>query len=238
MPKPPSATAVHRHCRLLLAAGILAFLPLAPAVLAQPAMQSIANTNSLPLRNVQIEVRQVQSRNRGHSGAQADARLQFESGGSVSAQGRLGLGQQQEQLSGTSTQMALVLNGRSTGIALRSSTPFRLMQTQFHNGRPVLVQGTVLLEASTGFTATPRWDGSDQLELEIAASQAGLQSGMLGVPVTPSSSSASSLVLPLGEWVTVAQSASDSSGSRNALLGQGSETEQFSSELQVRVTVR
>ena len=201
---------------------------LAPAVIAQPAMQSIANSSSLPLRNLQIEVRQVQSSQRERGGVEADMRLQFESGGSASAQARLRLGQQQEQQSGSASQQVLVLNGRSAAIALRSSTPFRLMQTQFRNGRPVLVQGFVLLEASTGFMATPRWDGSDQVELEIAASQAGMAS----------SNSASTLVLPLGEWVSIAQSDTHNRSTRSDLLGQSSDTGQHSSELQVRLSVR
>ena len=121
-----------------------------------------------------------------------------------------------------------MLNGRSAAITLRSSTPFRLMQTQFHNGRPVLVQGFVLLEAASGFMATPRWDGTNQVELEIAASQAG----------RVSSNSSSTLVLPLGEWVSIAQSETTSRSARSGLLGQSSESEQQSSELQVRLSVR
>lgn len=200
----------------------------APAVIAQTAIQSIASPNPLPLRNLQFEVRQVQSSQREQGGVQADAELQLGSGGSTSAQARLRLGQQQAQQTGSASQQVLVLNGRSAAIALRSSTPFRLMQTQFRNGRPVLVQGFVLLEASTGFMATPRWDGTDLVELEIAASQAG----------RVSSNSISTLVLPLGEWVSIAQSETTSRSARSGLLGQSSESEQQSSELQVRLSVR
>lgn len=180
-------------------------------------MQSIANQNPLPLRNLQIEVRQVHSSQHERSGAEADARLQFGSGVSASAQAQVRLGQQQAQQSGSASQQVLVLNGRSAAISLRSSRPFRLMQTQFRNGRPVLVQGFVLLEASTGFMATPRWDGTDLVELEIAAS---------------------TLVLPLGEWVSIAQSETNNRSERSGLLGQASASDQQSSELQVRLTVR
>ncbi len=214
--------------RRLFAKGIWSFVLLAPAVIAQSAMQSIANPNPLPLRNLQIEVRQVQSSRREQGGVQTDAELQFGSGGSTSAQARLRLGQQQAQQSGSASQQVLVLNGRSAAISLRSSTPFRLMQTQFRNGRPVLVQGFVLLEASTGFMATPRWDGTDQVELEIAASQAG----------RVSSHSTSTLVLPLGEWVSIAQSETNNHSTRSGLLGQASEYDQQTTELQVRLTVR
>ena len=76
--------------------------------------------------------------------------------------------------------------------------------------------------------ATPRWDGSDQLELEIAASQAG------GVPTN----SASTLVLPLAEWISIAQSDTHNLSTRSGLLGQSSDIGQHSSELQARLTVR
>lgn len=165
-------------------------------------MQSIANSSTLPLRNLQIEVRQVQARQIEQGDAEVEgARVQIAPGGGAQAQLGVRLGQRQEQLSGTATQMALVLNGRSTRIALRSSQPYRLMQTQFRQGRPMLVPGVVVLETTHGFVATPRWDGSDQVELEMA----------------------STLLLPLGEWVTIAQSASERSASRSGLLGQSSE---------------
>nr|WP_315488815.1 hypothetical protein [uncultured Rhodoferax sp.] len=228
MPTPATSTPEPSRARRLLTKGIWSFMLLAPAVIAQPAMQSIANPNTLPLRNLQIEVRQVQSSQREQGGVQADAGLRLGSDGSVSAQARLRLGQQQEQQSGSASQQVLVLNGRSAAIALRSSTPFRLMQTQFRNGRPVLVQGFVLLEASTGFMATPRWDGTDQVELEISAGQSG----------RVASQSASTLVLPLGEWVSIAQSETNNRSARSGLMGQASEFEQQSSELQVRLTVR
>lgn len=228
MPTSTLATPTPSRSRRLLAKSIWSFVLLAPAVIAQPAMQSIANSNPLPLRNLQIEVRQVQSSQRERGGAAADMQLQFDSGGSASTQARLSLGQQQAQQSGSASQQVLVLNGRSAAIALRSSAPFRLMQTQFRNGRPVLVQGFVLLEASTGFMATPRWDGTDLVELEIAAGQDG----------RVSSNSASTLLLPLGEWVSIAQSETTNRSTRSGPLGQASESDQQSSELQVRITVR
>lgn len=129
----------------------------------------------------------------------------------------------------TAQQQVLVINGRSASVALRSSTPLRLMQTRFRGGRPYLVPGVVLLDASTGFTATPRWDGSDTAELELSASQASpALRGLQG------SSSASSVYVTLGEWVTVAES---ESGSHSSGWG-GTDSRQQRSELQVRLSVR
>ncbi|MFZ3219310.1 MAG: hypothetical protein WA174_04710, partial [Rhodoferax sp.] len=61
-----------------------------------------------------------------------------------------------------------------------------------------------------------------------------------GMPMgaTPVSSAASTLVLPLGEWVTVAESDQDSRSSGSGLGGSASEADQRASTLQVRLTVR
>ncbi len=236
---PPISARVASWCSAVRwGCSALAFVLPALVSTAQPAMQTIANQSPMPLRNIQIDVRQVQGGTRELEDAQGEARLQWDAGGSASASARLRLGQQQAQTSGTVAQQVLVLNGRSAAIALRSSTPFRLMQTRFSNGRAVLVQGTVLLDATTGFSATPRWDGTDQAELELAASQAGLQSSGMGDSASTSSGSVSTLILPLGEWVTVAHSeqASSFSGRDGGERTNASARQHY--ELQVRLTVR
>ncbi len=206
--RPPKA-----RTRRLLAIALCTFWLPALVVTAQPAMNSGANADKLPLRNIQIEVRQVLQQLR----ERAD---------------------RQNQHSSTAQQQVLVLNGRSAAIALRISTPFRLMQTQFRNGVPIQVPGIVLLDASTGFGATPRWDGSDVVELELSATQASTASNLgRGMPTT-STSSASTLMIPVGEWVTMAQSDQGSQSSGFRWGGQGAQSTQQSSELQVRLTVR
>jgi len=205
----------------------MTFWLLAPAGSAQPAINSIAFSTGIPLRNLQIEVRQIQRSSREQTGVQASGTLQLDASEQEPAQARVRLRDQQDHQSSTAVQQVLVLNGRSAHIVLRSSTPFRLMQTVFRNGQALRIQGTVLLDASTGFTATPRWDGSDRAELELAATQA-----------SAASSTASTLVVPLGEWVTVAESDLESQSARSGMLGNTRQAEQQASELQVRLTVR
>lgn len=158
----------------------------------------------MPLRNILIEVRQVLANRQELPG-------------------------QHNQQTVTAQQQVLVINGRSASVALRISTPLRLMQTRFRGARPYLVPGVVLLDASTGFVATPRWDGSDMAELELGATQA-----TLGARSVVGSSSSSSVYVSLGEWVTVADSEVDSQGSSDG----GTDTRQQRSELQVRLSVR
>ena len=170
----------------------------------------------MPLRNLLIEVRQVQVSRQEQQGVTGSGSVEFDSRGNTDVQAQLEIRDRQDQRSVTAQQQVLVINGRSAAVTLRSSTPLRLMQTRFNGARPYLVPGVVLLDASTGFVATPRWDGSDMAELELSATQAS--------PATPGARSvtASSVYVSLGEWVTVAESALDSQRS----------------ELQVRLSVR
>lgn len=190
----------------------MAFWAPALVVHAQGAIYSGATAGAvaatLPLRNLQIEVRQVQRNDAdptaATSGMQATA----------------------------ARQQVLVLNGRRATIALRNTVPLRLVQTFVHNGVMVLVPGTVLMEAGTGFEATPRWDGQDSVELELAAAQG------KGSYHAQSASTTTLVVVPLGEWVTVAQAEQDTADGRFGRDGGGHRSGQSSTEVQVRVSLR
>ena len=225
------------HYRTLVSALVYAcFMLLCPAVIAQTAPDLIAKPNPLPLRNLQIEVRQVQNEDSQRAGLESHGGVRVNPDGSVAVAGQVRAQDTQARQSGAAVQQVLVLNGRSAYIALRTDTPLRLMQTFVRNGVLVFTQGTVLLQRGTGFRATPRWDGSDRVELEIAAQQA-LNTSAAGAGQA-SSSTASVLVLPLGEWMTVAQSEQQTSDSRSGLGGAVTQASQTSTDVQVRLTVR
>ena len=225
------------------------FVALALTAYAQTAINSGASTESsaasLPLRNVQIEVRQVQREDSQRSGVQGNTRVDVGSigrDGQISINGQLQVEQRQSQQSSSAMQYALVLNGRSTRLSLGTSTPLRLMQTYFRNGALFITQGTVMLEANTGFVATPRWSGGERVELEISAQQASRArantNGASGNGAIQTSAMSSTLVLPLGEWVTVAQSEQDSSSSTSGLGGVGNRTRNSGSDVQVRLMLK
>jgi hypothetical protein len=209
---------------------------LCPVVIAQAAPDLIAKSNPLPLRNLQIEVRQVQHEDVQRAGLESHGGVRVNPDGSVALAGQVQAKDTQARQSGTAVQQVLVLNGRSAHIALRTDTPVRLMQTIARNGVLVFTQGTVLLQKGTGFRATPRWDGSDRVELEIAAQQA-LNTSVASTGQA-SNSTASVLVLPLGEWMTVAQSEQQTSDSRSGLGGMVNQASQISTDVQVRLTAR
>lgn len=225
------------------------FMPLALTAYAQQAINSEASTESsvasLPLRNVQIEVRQVQREDSQRSGVQGNSRVDVGTNGrdgQIAINGQVQVEQRQSRQSSSATQYALVLNGRSSRLSLGTSTPLRLMQTYFRNGALFITQGTVMLEANTGFVATPRCSGGERVELEISAQQASRAgantTGASGNTAIQTSGTSSTLVLPLGEWVTVAQSEQDSSSSTSGLGGIGNQTRSSGSDVQVRLTLK
>ena len=199
------------------------FLPLAPVAYAQAAPDLVAKQSPLPLRNLLIEVRQVQSDDSQRTG--------------VELGNRPGLQMNQSRNNGTATQQALVLNGRPVRMGLQTTTPIRLLQGFVRNGRVVTTVGTVLLEAGTGFSATPRWDGGTLVELELAAQQA-LRSGNTVPSAQGSSATSSVLALPLDEWTTVGESEQSSQSSNSGLTGAQQQSGQTRTEVQVRVGLR
>ena len=204
------------------------FWHLALSAHAQVAINSGANTSLLPLRNLLIEVRQVQS----EDGQQAGVDVQ---GGRVTG------GLAQGRSSGTAVQQILILNGRPARIAVQTQTPLRLLQSLVRNGQVITTQGTVLIEAGTGFSALPRWEGGDLVEVELNTQQSlrPLFPPAGAVNASPAqSNTGSSLLLPVGEWMTVAESEQTQQGQHNSLRGaqlQGSTTR---TEVQLRIQLR
>lgn len=190
----------------------------------------------LPLRNLQLEVRQVQSSNAEQSGAQGSVRVQGSSSGAVGVEGGLQWDSRQTQHAGRALQTSLVLNGRSTWVELGQLQPLRLLQTLVRNGQTYLATSTVLVASRTGFAATPRWTGGDTVELELSAQQ---RLGQAAAPALPAHSATGSvLMLVLDTWSTVAQSEEEAEGSGTAALGQRSNSLRQRTEVQVRVSLR
>jgi hypothetical protein len=204
------------------------FWHLAPAVYAQAAINSGANATPLPLRNLLIEVRQVQT----EDGQQASVDLQ---GGRVTG------GLSQGRSSGTAVQQILILNGRPARIAVQTQTPLRLLQSFVRNGQIVTTQGTVLIEAGTGFSALPRWEGGDVVELELNTQQAMRPifppAGMVNAPPAQSSTG-SSMLLPLGEWMSVAETEQNLQNNQQSLRGAQTQSGIARTEVQLKVSLR
>lgn len=207
---------------------LMCFWPLALVVHAQPAINSGANESALPMHNLMIEVRQLQS----DQGRQATLGVE---------QGRISGALEQGRNSTATVQQVLVLNGRPARIAVQAQTPLRLLQQVLRGGQILTLQSMVLIEAGTGFSALPRWNGAQQVDVELNTQQA-LRPlfpppGMAVAPAAQASVG-SNMVLPLGEWVTVAESEQSLDNSRADLRGAGTQTGVSRTEVQLRISVR
>jgi hypothetical protein len=215
-----------KHRRLC----ILFLLALPPLLSAQ----TVVTPAPLPLRNLLIEVRQDDGRSNSSEriGAEVDARLQpGRSEVDIAIEAR----RRESSRSGSAQQQVLVLNGRPTAISLGSAVPLRLRQFIVQNGIRRSLPGTVWVQAGTGFMATPVWEGGDSVYLELVATE-GRQ------PLGPQASTSTTLMLPLDEWTTIADSEDVQDQRQNAagLGGGGRDTRSSSQSLrvQVRVSVR
>lgn len=212
-----------KHCRLL----ILALLGLPSLLLAQTS----GVVAPLPLRNLLIEVRQDDGENSSRERVAGEVAARVQPG---STEARVSIDAQSRQLDrrGSAQQQVLVLNGRPAAIVLGLNVPLRLRQLVTQGGIRRSVPGTVWLQAGTGFTATPVWEGGDSVYLELAATQ-GRQ------PLGQGASTATTLLLPLDEWMTVADSedVQDNRQGAAGLGGGGRDTRSSSRSLRVLVRV-
>lgn len=232
-PAPPTRGPLRRLALWFL----MPFMLLALVKPAQAATDLIANNTTLPLRNVLIEVRQVQQTQTQNGGVQIGAAVI--AGRAVAGQAHVQARQTQNQREGTTSQQVLVLNGYRARVAVSTQVPLRVLQTYVRNGALVAVPGTLVLEAGTGFAATPRWDGSSVVALEISAAQSlgGAQAPLADATTAQTAQTRSVLAVPLDTWVTVAESDAQSRGASSSLGGQAQWTEQASSAVQVRLTL-
>lgn len=218
-------------------AFLMLFMALAPAVRAQIAINSIANQEAVPLRNLQIEVRQQRDGSQARSALGAKGGVQLQPGGSGATLNITGHNSQRSDTRDL-VQRVLVLNGRNVNINLGNSVPLRLMQAFVQNGAVRYLGGSVLVNANSGFAARPLWRGGDSAELELAAMQSTRSNSTLPAASVSSSSTSTALTLPLGEWVTVAQSEDAAAGSSSGTLNSGQSASREGLRVEVRISLR
>ncbi len=227
-----------RHALLALPSMALAALMLMAAMAGTAGAQGYATAppgaEALPMRNLQIEVRQVRDSSRSGSQWQAQGGVTL-SPGQSGASVQINAQDSQRDANRDLVQRVLVLNGRQSAIRLGNSVPLRLVQTVVQGGVLRVIAGHVLVEANSGFAARPVWRGGSTAELELAA----VQSARAGVPGAITSSATDTVLsLTLGEWVTVAQSDDAVTASSSSLGGVGQSASREALKVEVRLSVR
>ena len=190
-----------KHLAFSLTACLLA-LPLAaqspaPGTPDSVRKAAVAKRSALPLRDLTLEVREVEAGDAGYSvGTQAPRPL---------------LTQQQVQ----------VRNGETANLVLAQSVPMRWTQAAQAQNASLAASGVALssssgavayalawLQAGQSLKLAPRWSGGNEpaiVEVDLEASSLAERGGA-ELPARAQQRVATTLTLPLGQWVTVASS--------------------------------
>lgn len=180
----------------------------------------------LPAMNLRAELRWVET-------GRADRRAADVSGsvtvGTVrGTDGQLTLRSDQRQTEGEVLQQVLVINGGTAQIRLARAVPLQWVEAlQGPRGAATVVLRQAWVEAATGVVLRPRWPGgAAPVELEVSAEvSTGVQQGQIGTQV----------LLPLGEWFTLATDGSQRTASQRGALSTRDIDTRTQRELQVRI---
>lgn len=195
----------------------------------------------LPQVNLRVELRQTEAAERQAS--ELGGRVVIRAGERVGARVDAGAEARDSASELGARQQVLVLNGGRAGVRLAQSMPLQWLQAvplPPAAGGPgfVLVPGTVFIEAGQGFTVQPRWPGGTAPVWVEVATEGGRLGGTWGggAAVRQQSQVLTTLQLPLGEWVTVAESADEERQRDSGLLSRRSQSGSHRLQVQMRVT--
>lgn len=210
--------------RSILCAALLASVLGGPVALAQSGQSG----NRLPLRNLLVEVRQVDEGSTSVQGGGVDrAAVVVGSDGRVSGGADVGWQSSTRQRNDSIAQQLRVLNGGRASMRLGQSVPLQWWQAYVTpQGGVQVAPTTVFTEAGKGFSVRPSWPGGNApvtVEVQTELSRARDPNLTIGGDANNGASSETfttltTLQFPLGEWVTVASSGQDGSSSERGVL--------------------
>ena len=200
-----------------------------------------------PRQNLWVELRWVeQTLSAAAVAGVRDGAVVVGTGGSVSPRGQVVLGTRREDENQRQIQRLLVLNGSQASIQLGETVPVQWVDVglQRQNGAQDRVyalprQGVV--ERTQGFTLKPRWPGGRApvtVEFSQQASEPATQAPPSGPPGTEARSQvqvASTVQVPLGQWVTVARSGAALQARERGTLSTRDAEQVHQRELQIRI---
>jgi hypothetical protein len=208
--------------------GAIAQTTYAPSAPQSIAKQAQARQAVLPLRNLQIEVRQQGNESSQRSSVDAQGRVILQPGRSR-AEAALSADQSRVAQDRQSAQQALVLNGRSVSFSLGQTMPLRVVQVLNYKEVLNFVPTTVLIDRNSGFTARPLWYGDEVAEVEISTT---LTQGARQTKLS------TTLPVQINEWITIAKAEDAQTSSSSGILSRSSEQGQSSLRVEMRVSVK
>lgn len=154
-----------------------------------------AQERKLPLRNLLVELRWTEAREQSSQQVAGQGGVVVGTAGGVDVQGQVVARAGSRDESDHVQQRLTVLNGGRAGVQLSEQVPLQWLDVAITPRGPVGVLRQGWAESGTRFEVRPQWPGGGApVTVEV-------MHGMGG------ESAFTTLQLPLGEWVTVAQSA-------------------------------
>jgi hypothetical protein len=215
-----------------------------------------------PQQNLWVELRWVESRLTGAAlAAVQGGAVVVGTAGTVTSSGGAGLStQRREDEQRPPTQRLLVLNGATARVQLTERTPIQWVDYTAQVDPNSAATGTAgsnpnastqvwaaprssVLEQTQGFTVTPHWPGGRQpvrVELQAQAPRIAATAGMPGAgtggeQASSQLSTQTVVLLPLGQWQTVARSGSTPQRPERGVLSSRDAESHSLRELQIRV---
>ena len=224
------STALARH------SGTLRRRALGVAVVALLGQVAVQAAPPLPQRNLSVEMRVSDDSVDARRDAAAGASVTIGSTGRVGASGGATVRSSSQQQGLGAVQRVLVLNGGRASLRLAQGLTVDDTEVVWTPWGPGAAVRSQWIELVNGMEVAPHWPGGDApVLLEIAAQSAGRATQNSGQALPPQLSAFTTVQLPLGEWVEVAQLQSrQSSVSRS---GFSAATASRQRSLQVRVSL-
>jgi hypothetical protein len=215
----------------------------------------------LPQRNLVIEWRQIDELQSAANSATRLSTVTSTHGGQVGVSAGVVVSTQHHNANNAVGQQLRVLNGGRTVLRLNQSVPVvwvQAVQADFQspggyhqanraNGGAAVVQGLTWLDAGRQITFHPRWPGGEQaavVDVQVDSAQLerdrpsadALNSGA-SLPVQTRRQTATTVLAPLGQWVTIARTGSETTTEQTGVVSTQSATSQQRQLMQIRVIV-
>lgn len=206
-----------------------------------------ATAQSLPLRNLLVEVRQGEAAVLEASGAAGSVGVVARDG-RVDVRAGVAVDSRTLRREGEAVQQMLVINGGRASLRVGAQVPMHWVQWAMTTEGPVAWLGGELVDTGRRVVVQPRWPGGGAaVTVEVQSESGALSGGGAptryapdGLPLPEGSVERTgvltTLQLPLGEWVTVARSGEQQGHSVRGQLSTQSMAGAHQQVLQMRVT--
>jgi hypothetical protein len=218
---------------------------------------------SLPQRNLVIDWRQIDDSETTSQPASRWSTTVSTSGAPSSVSGGVTVSTQQRSSSQTFSQQMRVLNGGRVTVRLNQSVPVMWVEAAQTATNTVggygatntprtsgvaVVQGLTWLDAGRQISLQPRWPGGElpavvDIQVDNATLEnerptvAAMNSGGAALPVQTRSQTVTTVLAPLGQWVTIARTGGETTSEQRGVVSTTSATSQQRQLMQIRVLV-